>query len=780
MGTNAFETTWTAIPSSGASTTSYTVTGLTNGTAYQFKVRAVNSVGTGAESPASTAVTPATTPPAPTTLTGSAGNARVALTWTSGGDGGSAITQWQYVKKVGTNAFETTWTAIPNSGASTTSYTVTGLTNGTAYQFKVRAVNSVGTGAASPASAAVTPATTPPAPMKPTVTGGNASVALTWTSGGDGGSAITQWQYVKKVGANNFETTWTAIPSSGASTTSYTVTGLTNGTAYQFKVRAVNSVGTGAASSASAAVTPATTPPAPTTLTGSAGNARVALTWTSGGDGGSAITQWQYVKKVGASNFETTWSAIPSSGATTTSYTVTGLTNGTAYQFKVRAVNSVGTGAESPASDAVTPVGSVALAASAVTETTATLTLANHTAAWWYQGDQGGAQCTSVAQNTTTASLTGLTGGTTYTYKAYSNDTCATELTSDSTDAEFTTVGLTAGSVTPTGATLMLANWTAAWWHNKTAGPGTASCTSVAATTTTATLTGLTGGSSYTWTVYSAANCNAADKVADVDFTTTQPAATAPLAPSKPGVTGGNARVTLTWTSGGNGGSAITQWQYVKKVGTNAFETTWTAIPSSGASTTSYTVTGLTNGTAYQFKVRAVNSVGIGAESPASDAVTPVTTPPAPTKPTVTAGNASVALTWTSNGDGGSAITKWQYVKKVRDQQFRDHLDRDPQQWREHHQLHGDGPDEWDRVPVQGTRGEQRGHRRGIAGLELRDACGVRDADRERGSAGNDHVALTLDPPAGTTPRPSRSGNTRATRRTPPAPRSPPPSRRPP
>ena len=45
--------------------------------------------------------------------------------------------------------------------------------------------------------------------------------------------------------------------------TSYTVTGLTNGVAYTFTVKATNVVGTGAASGASNSVTPATLPGAP-------------------------------------------------------------------------------------------------------------------------------------------------------------------------------------------------------------------------------------------------------------------------------------------------------------------------------------------------------------------------------------------------------------------------------------------------------------------------------------------------------------------------------------
>ena len=76
---------------------------------------------------------------------------------------------------------------------------------------------------------------------------------------------------------------------------------------------------------------------------------------------------------------------------------------------------------------------------------------------------------------------------------------------------------------------------------------------------------------------------------------------------------------------------------------------------------TSDTVTGLTNGTAYTFTVAAINSVGTGPASAASNSVTPapvVTVPGAPTIGTATAGNASATVTWTAPAsNGGSAIT---------------------------------------------------------------------------------------------------------------------------
>ena len=69
---------------------------------------------------------------------------------------------------------------------------MTGLTNGTAYTFTVAATNTAGTGTASTASNAVTPATVPGQPLDVTATAGNASASVTWTApASDGGSPVT-------------------------------------------------------------------------------------------------------------------------------------------------------------------------------------------------------------------------------------------------------------------------------------------------------------------------------------------------------------------------------------------------------------------------------------------------------------------------------------------------------------------------------------------------------------------------------------------------------------
>ncbi len=366
-----------------------------------------------------------------------------------------------------------------------------------------------------------------------------------------------------------------------ANTTTASLTGLTGGTNYTYKAYSENTCAT--------EITSASTDADFSTVGLTAGS----LTQT-----GATLTlanwsaAWWHNKTTGPGS--TTCTAV---AANTTTASLSGLTVNSNYTWTVYSAS--GCASANKIADVDFTTSAVSLAASAVTETTATLTLTGTTAAWWYQGDQSGASCTAVAANTTTASLTGLTGGTNYTYKAYSENTCATEITSASTDAEFSTVGLTAGSLTQTGATLTLANWSAAWWHNKTTGPGSASCTSVAANTTTASLTGLTINSNYTWTVYSASGCASANKIADVDFSTSAVS----LAASA--VTETTATLTLT-------GTTAAWWYQGDQSGASC-----TAV---AANTTTASLTGLTGGTDYTYKAYSENTCATEMTTASTDA----------------------------------------------------------------------------------------------------------------------------------------------------------------
>ena len=159
---------WTAISGSGAATASHVVTGLTNGTEYRFHLRAVNVSGAGTVAPNAdpwyVKATPAAPlPAAPSGLAATAGKGSVRLTWNASTD--SSITRYEYqVRWAGVGWGE--WTAIPNSGSSTTSYVVTGLTGGTEYRFHLRAVNATGAGTVAPNAAPWYVSATPTAPAK--------------------------------------------------------------------------------------------------------------------------------------------------------------------------------------------------------------------------------------------------------------------------------------------------------------------------------------------------------------------------------------------------------------------------------------------------------------------------------------------------------------------------------------------------------------------------------------------------------------------------------------
>jgi hypothetical protein len=99
--------------------------------------------------------------------------------------------------------------------------------------------------------------TIPDAPTGLSATAGNASALVSWTAPADGGSTITAYTVTASDGIHTCG--WTAGP------LTCTVSGLTNGQSYTFKVTATNGVGEGAASNASAPVTPISAVPTPNT-----------------------------------------------------------------------------------------------------------------------------------------------------------------------------------------------------------------------------------------------------------------------------------------------------------------------------------------------------------------------------------------------------------------------------------------------------------------------------------------------------------------------------------
>lgn len=187
-----------------------------------------------------------------------------------------------------------------------------------------------------------TPPEVPDAPTIGTATAGNTTASVPFTPG---------------LAGTNPTTGYTATASPGGQTVTATAspisfTGLTNNITYTFTVHASSVDGNSSESAASNGVTPAgvvTAPGAPTIGTATSGDTSASVTWTAPTDnGGSPVTGYTVTPYIGPA------AQTPTTVGNVLSTTITGLTNGTAYTFKVAAINAVGTGGESAASNSVT------------------------------------------------------------------------------------------------------------------------------------------------------------------------------------------------------------------------------------------------------------------------------------------------------------------------------------------------------------------------------------------------------------------------------------------
>ena len=339
---HAWDGNWVQLADANGSTvltaTSYTHTGLTAGSTIYYQGRSVNAGGTMSawSVQVNATVLSAPTTGAPQSLTAAAsGNGEVTLTWTApADDGGLGIDGYHY-QYGETGNLGGDW----KDAGDVLTVTISNLTNGTAYDFEVRAFNSGGNGPAAMVSAMPVGGSGALQSLAAVATSHN-MVTLTWTAPSDtGGLAITGYDY------RSYETGGTPPDAweDAGDVLTVDVTGLTKNTDYTFEVRAMNSAGSGPAATATA--TTLREPDAPATLTAASGNGQVTLTWTApANDGGLAVTGYEYRSYETGGTVPDTWE----DAGNVLTVDVTGLTNRTEYTFEVRAVNLAGPGAEKP------------------------------------------------------------------------------------------------------------------------------------------------------------------------------------------------------------------------------------------------------------------------------------------------------------------------------------------------------------------------------------------------------------------------------------------------
>lgn len=648
---------WTTFEEGTSTGTSATVTGLSNGTTYWFRVAAVNEYGTGSWSPATALGTvPSDVPGAPTIDDVVAFDSGLYLDFTPG-ESDAPILSYQMRLDSGD------WQTATHAAGRVT---VSGLTNGRTYSVRLRAVNAVGVGAAS-SQAEGTPVAVASAPQALLALAGDGTVDLTWDSpAADNGSPITDYVvHLSTDAAGPF----VPVEDGVSAATAARIEGLDNGTTYHFRVAAVNGAGTGAESKVAAA-TPFTIPGAPVidSVTPKAGALQVTVSTPD--DGGSSIVLYEHRIDGGP------WR---SNGSAATTFTVGGLTNGTSYAVEVRAVNAAGVGPASEPSSGTPRTVPAAPAISAVALDTGAVGVS------FTLGSDGGSPITDVeysvdggdswvtrspASLTSPLTISGLTGGETYEVMLRAVNAAGAGLASSPSSvtvkgapAAPTVTGVTAGDrsltvafSTPSNGGTPITNY-----EVSVDGGDTWTPRSPASTSSPVVVTGLENGTSYQVRIRAV---NAVGSGAPSAASTATPR-TVPGAPAISGdtIVGVDGVLDVEFSApASNGGSAITTYQYSTDGGATWRErsTGTTGSPLRISTESADGTTPLTGGEVYPVEIRAVNAAGPGAASAIAEGMT-TTAPAAPVIDDVDVRDSSAAVTFTPPANGGSAITAYEY-----------------------------------------------------------------------------------------------------------------------
>lgn len=314
-------------------TNTFTDMGLSSGwnasdnppTTYYYVVTAINAAGVSADSAQVSDVPDYLVPSAPENFVAMAGDAEVALTWTT-----------RQLDATPASSFLIYRDGAQIASVTTTSYTDTGLADGSAHIYAVAAVSGLGQSPCSTQMSAMPLAATatPPSPTGLKAVPGNAAVSLSWNAT-PGATSYTVYRDGALIGS----------PVAAA----FTDTHLANGTSHGYVVAANNGSGQGPASLQVSATPSGSVPAAPIGLAVTPGYTFVSLAWDSV-DTATGYNVYRNGALVGST--------------LTPGYTDISLNNGTTYSYQVTATNGIGEGTKSAASKA-TPQATIIPAADA-------------------------------------------------------------------------------------------------------------------------------------------------------------------------------------------------------------------------------------------------------------------------------------------------------------------------------------------------------------------------------------------------------------------------------
>jgi hypothetical protein len=443
-------------------------TGLTANTLYHYRGYATNSVGTGYT--ADSTFTTVSNPPTAAAATG-VGSTGFTASWTVP-SGTAAITGYQ-LDVAADSGFVSLLPGYSSLSVTGTTRAVTGLTPGSPYYYRVRAVNAGGVSTNSN-TIPVTTLNVPAVDAPTSASIGTTTATLGATIKSNGGAAITGSGVAYGLSSNP-DVSGSKVPTSPLVTAgafAVSTTGLTANTLYHYRGYATNSAGTGY--TADATFTTISNPPTATAATDVTSIGFMA-NWTSP-SGTAAITAY----RLDVSTDSAFASLVPGYNdliVFATNKTVAGLVPGTSYYYRVRALNAGGTSISSntigvttstwptvdtPTSESISTT-SATLGATIRSDGGSAITASGVAYGTTINPDTSGTKVATsplVTSGVFSVSTTALSANTLYHYRGYATNPGGTGYAADATFTTISDAPMTSDA-TEVSTVGFRANWTA-------------------------------------------------------------------------------------------------------------------------------------------------------------------------------------------------------------------------------------------------------------------------------------------------------------------------------
>ncbi len=639
--------------------------GLSAATTYHYVVVSTDPLGntaTSSDATFTTAAAPDTTAPVLSSISsGTPGQTTATITWTTNESSNSRIDY----------GLTTSYGTASTSASLSTSHsiTLTGLTAGTTYHFRVQSVDAASNTATSSDQTFTTAAPDTTAPVISAIssgTPGQTSATISWTTDEGATSRVAY-------GLTSSYDSYTTFDATLVTSHSQPLSSLTAATTYHYAVVSTDSSGNTATSSdqtfTTAAVPDTTAPVISAISSGTPGQTSTTVTWTTDENATSRVAY-------GLTSSYDSYTTLDATTVTSHSQLVSGLTSATTYHYAVVSTDSSGNTATSSDQtfttavipDTTAPVIS-AISSDTPGQTTATITWTTDEASdsrvdYGASSSYGTASTSAALTTSHSITLSGLTSATTYHYAVVSTDSSGN--TATSSDATFTTAvipDITAPVISLISVATTTTSATITWTTDESADSridfgffsayGTESSSASLVTSHSITLSGLSSATTYHYRVQSTDGSSNVATSSDATFTTaTAPDTTAPDISAISSDTPGQTSTRVTWTTDEN---ATSQVAYGLTTSYDSYTTFDPILDTSH----SQSLSSLTAATTYHYAVISTDASGNTATS--SDqtfttAAVPDTTSPIISSVSVSTTTTTATITWTTDESSDSRV----------------------------------------------------------------------------------------------------------------------------